>query len=187
MAFPKLYPTGRFGLHHPRNHSARKNLTYQEFFEQRLCNVDPRWRNHKPFVFSALYCIERHSLEKAMNICYRRGKVGKDGRLTNLEDASCIFDSQPGSDRYWLKRRYEVLAKLEQLGPFQLFFTLSCADKRWDENFVAILQQRGLTIHHRPPKQQPDPNRKFSYQADDIFVEVDGCLLYTSPSPRDRG
>ena len=26
MAFPKLYPTGRFGLHHPRKHSARKNL-----------------------------------------------------------------------------------------------------------------------------------------------------------------
>ena len=173
MAFPKLYPTGRFGLHHPRNQSTGKNLTYQEFFEQRLCNVDPRWRDHKPFVFSALYCIERHSLEKAMNISYRRGKVGKDGKLTNLEDASCMFDSQPGSDRYWLKRRYEVLAKLEQLGPFQIFFTLSCADKRWDENFVAILQQRGLTIHHRPPKQKHDPSRKFSYQADDIFVEME--------------
>ena len=174
LAFPKLYPTGKFGLHHPRNHSTRKNLTYQEFFQQRLCNVDPRWRQHAPFVFAALYCIERRSLEKAMSISYRRGKVGKDGKLTNLEDACCIFDNQPGSDKYWLKRRYEVLAKLEQLGPFQLFFTLSCADKRWDENFVAILQQRGATIHFRPSKEQPDPSRKYSYQADDIFVEENG-------------
>ena len=30
-----------------------------------------------------------------------------------------------------------------------------------------------MTIHHRPPKQKPDPNRKFSYQADDIFVEME--------------
>ena len=68
-AFPTLYPTGKFGLHHPRHFfKSRKNLTYQEFFEQRLCNVDPRWRKHKPFVFAALYCIERHSLEKAMGI-----------------------------------------------------------------------------------------------------------------------
>ena len=54
--------------------------------------------------------------------------------------------------RYWQKKRYEVIAKLEQLGPFQFFFTLSCADKRWDENFVALLQQKGLTINYRPCK-----------------------------------
>ena len=33
-----------------------------------------------------------------------------------------------------------MIAKLDNLGPFQLFFTLSCADMRWDENFGSILQ-----------------------------------------------
>ena len=35
-----------------------------------------------------------------------------------------------------------MLAKLDNLGPFHLFFTLSCADLRWDENFAAILQDK---------------------------------------------
>ena len=34
-----------------------------------------------------------------------------------------------------------MLAKLDNLGPFHFFFTLSCADKRWDENISSILQR----------------------------------------------
>ena len=44
------------------------------------------------------------------------------------------------------KAKYEMLAKLENLGSFQLFFTLSCADMRWQENFAAILRDQGLNI-----------------------------------------
>ena len=68
-------------------------------------------------------------------------------------------------------KQYEVLAKLEQLGPFQFFFTLSCADKRWDENFVSILRQKGLQIIYRkhPANFQliDDP---YNYRADEIWV-----------------
>ena len=39
-----------------------------------------------------------------------------------------------------------MIAKLENLGAFQLFFTLSCADLRWDENFAAILRDKGLNL-----------------------------------------
>ena len=42
-----------------------------------------------------------------------------------------------------------MLAKLDNLGPFQMFFTLSCADMRWDENFAAILLDRGFEIKYR--------------------------------------
>ena len=38
------------------------------------------------------------------------------------------------------------LAKLDKKGPFQMFFTLSCADMRWEENFVSILNELGLKI-----------------------------------------
>ena len=53
-----------------------------------------------------------------------------------------------GSFRYWVQKRYEIIAKIEQLGPFNLFFTLSCADKRWPENFTSILQQQGKAIKY---------------------------------------
>ena len=41
-----------------------------------------------------------------------------------------------------------MLAKLENLGSFQLFFTLSCADMRWNENFAAILRDQGLNLSY---------------------------------------
>ena len=42
-----------------------------------------------------------------------------------------------------------MLAKLDNLGAFQIFFTLSCVDMRWDENFAAILLDRGFEIKYR--------------------------------------
>ena len=51
--------------------------------------------------------------------------------------------------RYWKQAKYEMLAKLDNLGPFQMFFTLSCADMRWDENFAAILLDRGFEMKYR--------------------------------------
>ena len=51
--------------------------------------------------------------------------------------------------KYWTGKRYEVLAKVENLGAFQVFFTLSCADLRWDANFAALLLERGYSINMR--------------------------------------
>ena len=66
------------------------------------------------------------------------------------------------------------MAKLEQLGPFQFFFTLSCADKRWDENFVSILSQKGLKIIYEPVELPPESSGKYAYQADEIWVQEEG-------------
>ena len=41
-----------------------------------------------------------------------------------------------------------MLAKLDNLGPFQFFFTLSCADSRWDENFSSTLRKLGVCIEY---------------------------------------
>ena len=40
----------------------------------------------------------------------------------------------------------EMLAKLDNFGPFHWFYTLSCADMRWDENFASILYEKGYKI-----------------------------------------
>ena len=47
------------------------------------------------------------------------------------------------------KAKYEILAKLENEGPFHLFFTLSCADLRWSDNFAAILRDKGMEIKYK--------------------------------------
>ena len=40
----------------------------------------------------------------------------------------------------------EMQAKLENFGPFHMFYTLSCGDMRWDENFTSILKDKGYNI-----------------------------------------
>ena len=58
-----------------------------------------------------------------------------------MDDGFSVFDNVRGSPRYWQKLRYDMIARLEQLGPFQFFYTLSCADKRWDENIATIIHK----------------------------------------------
>ena len=75
--------------------------------------------------------------------------------MVSLEDAFDVFKKIPGTPNFWKTRRFELIAKLEQLGPFQFFFTLSCADKRWEENITSILRLNGrkITIKHVPERE----------------------------------
>ena len=41
-----------------------------------------------------------------------------------------------------------MIAKLENIGPFHFFFTLSCGDIRCEENFSAFLVDNGYTIEY---------------------------------------
>ena len=45
------------------------------------------------------------------------------------------------------EKKYELIGKLENLGPFQLFFTLSCAEKRWNENVTTFLQDHKIEYY----------------------------------------
>ena len=44
--------------------------------------------------------------------------------------------------RYWQKLKYDLIAKMEQLGPCQVFYTMSCPNKRWPEILASILQKK---------------------------------------------
>ena len=50
-----------------------------------------------------------------------------------------VFGKIPGSPQYWKNFRNELFARMEQLGPFHFFFTLSAAEMRWPEVTTAIL------------------------------------------------
>ena len=166
-SFPHLFSNGKFGL----NVNRKKKVSPQQTILCRLRHISGQFAGDPLFLFAMHYFIERLTLERNINISYQRGKI-KDGIVENLHDVCSILDNVKGSGRYWLQQRYQVLAKLEQLGPFQFFFTLSCADKRWDENFVSILRQKGLKIIYEDVTQQ-NPG-KYAYEAYKIFVQEEG-------------
>ena len=136
---PSLDPTGENSLNQERD----KKLSVQGFFEQRILNADRRFANSKSFVFAATQFIESKQLGSNVNISFQRGKAKQntDGGLTySLDDPCSVFDNIKNTPRYWKKKRDELIAKLENLGPFHFFFTLSCADSRYQENFTSLLQ-----------------------------------------------
>ena len=82
---------------------------------------------------------------------YSTGKEvsNKDGIKTlKVDDPYAILENIKQTPRYWKKAKYEMLSKLDNFGPFHFFFTLSCADLRWDENFAAILRDKDCTLEY---------------------------------------
>ena len=132
--FPHLHPKGQFGLHHPRE----VKISAKSYFMQRLQNKNPQFRKNKSYLFAAMYFLERQQFEQRINLSVQRGQISSDGSFCELKDAMSVFDNIKGTPKYWQKKRIDMIAKIEQLGPFQFFFTLSCADKRWDENLVSF-------------------------------------------------
>ena len=140
-AFPLFHPSGKYGLNYPRS----VKLSAQKYFNQRILNRNQQFTNYAPWVFSALYYIERQQLESQVNISYRKGKF-IDNKILQIDDAFNVFQKISGTPKYWLQKRYEIMARLEQLGPFHFFFTLSCADKRWTETLTSLFNLKGYSI-----------------------------------------
>ena len=106
-------------------------------------NYNEQFANTAAFVFAAFAFVEKKQLDRNVNISFMRGKPrkGNSGNTVySLEDPYSVLDNSPGTPRYWQRKKYELIARLENLGPFQIFFTLSCADKRWNENFTSLLR-----------------------------------------------
>ena len=139
-AFPCLHPDGQNGLDSDRG----VKLSKQKYFEQRILNEDLRFSSCPEYVFSAFACCERERLDKNVDIAFRRGKKKANGQYS-LDDPWTVLDNTPGTPRYWQKRKYEMIARLDNLGAFQQFFTLTCADMRWNENFTVFLKEYQLS------------------------------------------
>ena len=63
-AFPKHFPSGKFGLHFFRKHQ----LSAQMYFNQRLLNCDDRLSRDPCYIFTAAYYTERQRIEKQIDI-----------------------------------------------------------------------------------------------------------------------
>ena len=134
QAFPMKHPDGCNNLHQKRD----VKLTDQYYFVQRLRNLDPRFREDTSYLFAAAAYLEKKTMQKNINVSYLRGtkSMSNSGQnVYSLKDGFSVFDCISNTPTYWKKAKYEMMAKLDNHGPFQFFFTLSCADMLWHDNF----------------------------------------------------
>ena len=155
-AFPHLHnPDGSNG----KDQERKVRLTEQNYFIQRICNKEKRFAQSPAFMYAAVAYIEKKQMKRNINLAGTRGKKFKNdngGQSYELEDGYRVLEDIKNTPRYWKKAKYEMLARLDNLGPFQLFFTLSCADMRWNENFAAILLERGYEIAYEQSQKMED-------------------------------
>ena len=145
-AFPMLHPDG---LNHLSDTRRTKKLSDLEFFKQRLFNIDPRWRNHPFWVFAAAVYREKKDFERNIDLGYKKGKRKEDSvgnAQYRLDDPYSVFQNVSNTPAYHKKGKMEMMARLDNFGPFHAFFTVSCADYRWTENVVAVLRERGISV-----------------------------------------
>ena len=124
------------------------------------------------------YCVgllEEKQIYRNISLVGIRGKKTQTpdgGTAFELNDEFRALESIKNTPAYWRKAKYEILAKLENEGPFQLFFTLSCADLRWPDNFAAILRDKGMDIKYKCDTIDGDWNYK---------IEVRSCSGHWIP------
>ena len=145
-AFPMLHPDG---CNHLTDERRKKRLGELEYFKQRLFHIDPRWRNHPFWVFAAAVYREKKDFERNIDLGYKKGKRKEDGAGNaqySLDDPYSVFQNVANTPAYHKKGKMEMMARLDNFGPFHAFFTVSCADYRWKENVVAVLRERGIGV-----------------------------------------
>ena len=145
-AFPHLHNLdGSNG----KDQDRKVKLKDQEYFIQRIINKEKRFAETPAYLYSAVAYLEERRIQQSLSLVGSRGKEvqGESGTVSyQLEDEFRVLETIPNSPKYWQRMKYEILAKIENLGPFHLFFTLSCADMRWDPAFATILSEKGYSI-----------------------------------------
>jgi ATP-dependent DNA helicase PIF1 len=145
-AFPILFPDGHNNL---TDIKRKKKIRPLMYFEQRLFNKDSRWRFHPHWIFAAALYKENKDLLRNIDLGYKKGikNTNTQGKsIYTLHDPFSVFQNVANTPTYHKKGKMEMMARLDNFGPFHIFFTLSCADTRWSENITSILQEHGIGL-----------------------------------------
>ena len=173
-AFPKHFPTGKYGKDYPRNHK----ITNQMYFTQRILNKDERFAMDPFYVFMACAFVERQALENQINISGFKGIKSKNENgvwCIHLTDVFDVLKKVKGTPKYWQSKRNDLVAKVKQLGPFHIFFTFSCGEMRWSEIYISVFKRKNIDVH------VPD-----NWSGDDDELLVDGIPLWTYVNQMDQ-
>ena len=156
LAFPDCFP---YGSHTYARHTRAVRLSWRQYFQQRLMNVDGRFAKNMEYLFCAQHISDIKQLEGDQSIALRMSKSSTyDGDkitagmlrnanvladLVRTEKAYKFMKNIRGSPAYWQSELYDVMAMLRQLGMPTFFLTLSAADLHWVEMITAIGHQIG--------------------------------------------
>ena len=130
-------------------------LTPQKYFIQRITNINSRFAKSPTYLYAAVGFLEQMQINRNINLVGTRGKklTSEEGKAKyELQDPYRALEAMPGTPKYWQKVKYEILSKIDNFGAFQIFFTLSCGDRRWAPNFAAILLEKGYSMKYRVEK-----------------------------------
>ena len=91
-SWPTLHLDGKFG----RDHKRKVKLTTQNYFQQRILNVDQRFARTPGYIFAAMSHVEAQRLRSNANLSGYKGKrtveEGGQVRLVNISlDIFCMF------------------------------------------------------------------------------------------------
>ena len=126
-------------------------LTDQRYFIQRITNREKRFADCPEYLYSAVGYLEQLQINRNIQLCGTRGKKTSDnsGKASfELNDEFRVLENMKGTPKFWQVARYEVLAKNDNFGAFQFFFTLSCADLRWEEGFASVIKEKGYKVRY---------------------------------------
>lgn len=65
----------------------------------------------------------------------------------------------------------ELLAKLDNKGPFQFFWTLFCGDSRWDENFISFMHELAIKVIYESDKETGEIVTKLSLMEETLTLD----------------
>ena len=145
-AYPRHHPSGRYGIHHERT----QKLTFQKYAMQRIQNKDTRFCTDMSYIFMMQQLVERNLIQGQLSLAGRKGTMQNSSdnysKKIHLNDPFNVLAKICGSPKYWQIKRSELIAKVKQLGPFHLFLTFSCAEMRWFDVFIAVLESKGFEV-----------------------------------------
>ena len=138
LSYPKIF----WG--HARAQSHPVKIHYNSIVKSELRRSDRRVATCIDNLFYKLKKCQMHSVTSKLNVAVRKHKTGGQvftagdlrgtdsiEKLIKFDDGYRVLKDLLGSPLYWEKAKSDLYAMIRQLGPAQIFLTLSAAETRW--------------------------------------------------------
>jgi len=134
-------------------------VNYSDIVKSELRRTDRRVATCIENLFFKLKKVQMQAITSKVHIAVRKYKTGGHvytaahlksadsiDNLIKFDDDYRVLKDVRGSPPYWEKAKRDLYAMIRQLGPAQLFVTLSAAKTRWS-HLLKLLSQ---IVNHRP-------------------------------------
>ena len=149
--FPHLFPYGVGGYMSSMLDGKDSDMGFSNYVRHRLLHVDPRYRKDVIYVFFLLLVKEYVELERCKQTYLRQARIIpsltlaeianiKHENLTRHNRSFQVFRPMRGTTPYYEHAKKNVMAILRQLGSPTCFFTMACAEYKWNNLLQQILQ-----------------------------------------------